>query len=67
MIKDVAVKLLIALLGLVTPDVLRDAIDAALDVIEVRVRESATDIDDLLVLPLCATTRRALGIPDNDE
>ncbi len=65
--KNAAIQMLIALLGLVTPDILRAALDAALDAIEARVQASSTDLDDLIVLPLCATIRRAIGLPDEEE
>lgn len=60
--KDAVVKMVVALLSLVTVETLRYSVGALLDVIEARVRESKTEIDDMLIIPLCATIRRAVGI-----
>jgi len=54
------------LVGMITPDIAKDAMDAFLDVIEDKVKASANPIDNALVLPICGLIRKAFDIPDND-
>ena len=65
--KDAIVKMLVALLSLVTAETLRYSVSALLDVIEVRVKESKTEVDDMLVIPLCTTIRKAMGISQMEK
>lgn len=44
----------------------KTAIDKMLDVIEDAVADSATKVDDAMVLPVCKWIREALDVPDND-
>ena len=54
------------LLELLTPDVIREGLDAFLDIVEDRAVDSTNKIDDALVLPICKVFRFTLNIPDND-
>jgi len=54
------------LLALLSPDLLKNAVDQLLDFIEDRVLGSASPIDDAIVIPLCDMIRKAFDIPDND-
>jgi len=54
------------LLRLIDEDTLKKAVDALLDVIEDKVNESKTQIDNITVLPLCKLIRNTFNIPDND-
>ena len=54
------------LLGLLTPDVIKAVIDRALDVIEDAVEATETNLDNATILPVCATIRAALNVPDDD-
>lgn len=55
------------LLDLLSPQIIKGTIDKALDAIENAVAESATQLDDATILPICQTIRAALNVPDNDE
>lgn len=63
---NVISSLIAALLKSLKPEHVKVAVDAFLDVIEKKCVESKTQIDDTLVLPICATIRAALNVPDND-
>jgi hypothetical protein len=54
------------LLALLSPDLLKDAVDQFLDFIEDRVLGSASPIDDAIVIPICTMIREAFDIPDDD-
>lgn len=54
------------LLALLSPDLLKSAVDQLLDFIEDRVLGSASPIDDAIVIPICNMIREAFGIPDDD-
>ncbi len=41
-------------------------IDYGLDILEDKVKQSATDTDDLIVLPLVKVVREAIQIPDDE-
>lgn len=58
--------LLPGLLKLLTPDILKQAVDKMLDVIEDAVSKSENKVDDVLVLPLCELIRNTFAIEDND-
>jgi len=64
--KTFVISLLGKLLGLLTPDMFRGALDAALNYIESKVVNSENKIDDKLVLPLCRVLRNAIDLPDTD-
>lgn len=55
------------LLSALTPEMMKRAVDAVLDVAEKAVAESETKLDDTIVLPLIALIRNSFNIPDNDE
>jgi len=55
------------LLTALTPEMMKRAVDAVLDVAEKAVAESETKLDDTIVLPLIALIRNSFNIPDNDE
>jgi len=48
-------------------DTVKKACDAFLDVIEDRIEETETKVDDAVLLPLCQVARKLLGIPDDDD
>jgi hypothetical protein len=54
------------LIDLLTPEVIKDACDAALDVVENAAQKSKNKVDDATILPACKMIRDALDIPDND-
>lgn len=54
------------LLALVPDDIMTSAVDKLLDSIENAIANSATPIDDALVLPVIAALRNKLRVPDND-
>ena len=56
-----------SLLNLLTPDLARKAVDAALDVIEAKALTSKSKWDDKIILPICEAIRRWFDIPDNDK
>jgi len=53
-------------LKMLSPDLLRDFIDTALDFAEKKVIGSASTVDDKLVLPICSMIREATNVPDDD-
>ena len=55
------------LLSALTPEMMKRAVDAVLDVAERAVAESETKLDDAIVLPLIDLIRNSFNIPDNDE
>ena len=42
-------------------------IDMGLDLIEDKVADSESTMDDMIVLPMCKVIREAMSIPDNDD
>lgn len=54
------------LLMALSPELLKTAVDALLDIIENAVAKSPTTIDDKIVLPLVSLIRDTFGIDDND-
>ena len=64
--KSLLLKLLPALLSLLSPEVLKKGMDALLDAIENAVEKSENKIDDAIVLPLCKLIRETFNIEDND-
>lgn len=59
-------KMVSLLLGALSPEVLRNAVDALLDSIENAVEGSGNKVDDAIVLPLCNLVREAFDVPDDD-
>lgn len=47
-------------------EVMTAAVDGILDVIEEAVERSGTQIDDIIVLPICNQVREVFNVPDND-
>jgi uncharacterized protein YeeX (DUF496 family) len=60
------VMLLTNLLGIVTPDMLKSAIDSVLDVVENAIASTETKTDDAVLLPLVTLVRTTFDIPDRD-
>jgi hypothetical protein len=54
------------LLALLSPDLLKRAVDRLLDFVKEQVLGSASPIDDAIVIPLCDMIRKAFDIPDYD-
>ena len=54
------------LMSLIPDDIMQVAVDRLLDSIEEAIANSATPIDDALVLPVIAALRNKLRVPDND-
>ena len=59
-------ELLAMLFKLLKPELLIEIADKVLDLVEDKVEESSTDLDDKIILPLCEKIREAFNIPDND-
>jgi hypothetical protein len=55
-----------ALILFLNPEVLKKAMDSLLDIIEESVTRSETQLDDVVVLGICAQVRKAFNVPDND-
>ena len=64
--KKVVELLMPILLSMLTPEVIKKAIDSLLDIAEDAAQDSSNTIDDKTVLPFCALIRAALNIPDDD-
>lgn len=54
------------ILKLLTPELLKQAMDTMLNFIEDKVLYTDNKVDDALVLPLCKLIRATFDIPDND-
>jgi len=55
------------LLSALTPKLLLDFVDMALDFVEDKVLGSASTVDDAIVIPIITLFRETFNIPDNDE
>ena len=55
-----------ALIGTLTPALLKNFADMVLDFAEDYVLGTASKVDDAIVLPLCSAIRAAFDIADND-
>lgn len=65
--KEMLIKQLVTvLLSMLSPEMLRKAMDALLDIAEEAVEKSETKVDDSIVLPLCSLIRSTFNIPDED-
>lgn len=51
------------LVRLVSPELIRKAVDAGLAVVEEFAKTSTNRFDDAILLPICATIRTALDVP----
>ena len=61
------VKAIVAtMVAMLSPEQVKSILDSAFDKIEDKVKDSSTQWDDVLILPVLAALRSALGIPDND-
>ena len=61
------IKALGAAMGqMLTPEVVKSILDKAFDTIEEMVKDSKTQWDDVLVLPMMKALRKVLDVPDND-
>ena len=58
--------LVAAIAAMLTPEQVRSILDRAFDEVEDRVKDSSTQWDDIVILPMLAALRSALDIPDND-
>lgn len=54
------------IMKMLTPDLLKQFVDTALDFVEDKVAGTASTVDDAVVLPICVMIREAFNIPDND-
>lgn len=61
-----AIGMIPMLARMVTPELVRKAANAFIEVIEDGARKTENKIDDAIVLPICATIRKALNVPDED-
>lgn len=55
-----------ALIKVLSPEMVKSALDALLDGVEKAVENSTNEMDDKVILPLCVLIREAFNIPDND-
>ena len=60
-------KVIEILLQLLSPELLKRFADMILDFAEDYVLGTKSEIDDKMILPLCALIRKTFDIPDNDE
>jgi len=56
-----------ALINAIPPELLRDQVDALLDIIERGIEESDTKVDDAVVGPIIDLVRVSFDIPDGDD
>lgn len=64
--EKILITLITQLFKLITPEMLKKAVDSLLDKIEDEINESETKIDDATLLPLIKLIRTTFDIPDND-
>lgn len=55
-----------SLLALVPDDIMKQGLDALLDVVEDAIAKSSTPMDDAVVLPIIVALRAKFKIADND-
>jgi len=60
-------KLVGVLLGMLSPEQLRQVADVVLDKVEELVEGSSNPYDDMIILPMCQMIRATFSIPDNDD
>lgn len=63
---DVLVMLLTQILNLLSPEILRNAVNSGLDFIEKKVADSPNTYDDAIIKPVVKLIRMTLGIIDQD-
>ena len=54
------------LMGLLTPELLRQFAESVIEFAEAKVLGSKSKVDDALVLPVCDLLRTAFGLSDED-
>lgn len=54
------------LLTMLSPEIMKKAVDSVLDIVEDAVAKSETTVDDAVVLPVINMIRATFDIPDND-
>ena len=59
-------QLLNVMMAMLSPELLKTAVDKILDIVEDAVAKSPNTVDDTVVLPLVAMIRKTFDIPDND-
>jgi len=57
--------LVAAMAAMLSPEQVKSIIDKAFDAVEEKVKDSSTNWDDVVVLPMIKALRVALGVPDN--
>ena len=61
------VKMLVAaMVEIMSPEKVKKVIDTAFDKLEDKVKDTSTQWDDAIVLPMLAGLRKALNVPDED-
>jgi len=61
------VKALVAsMVVMLTPTQVKSILDRAFDAVEEKVKDTATQWDDVIVLPMIKALRTALDVPDED-
>lgn len=66
--KQKLIRLLVqALLTVLSDEMLKGFVDAGLDYLEDKIKESKNKIDDIVVLPICKQIRDIFDIPDNND
>lgn len=58
--------LVAAMAAVLTPEKVKAILDKAFDAIEEKVKDTSTQWDDMIVLPMIKALRSALDVPDND-
>ncbi|HDY66671.1 MAG TPA: hypothetical protein ENH85_02645 [Candidatus Scalindua sp.] len=56
-----------AMSSLLNPEQVKQILDKAFDAVEEKVKDSSTQWDDIIVLPILQALRKALGVPDDDQ
>lgn len=65
--KDILIAQFMTIVGkIASKEVQTKALDAYIDVLEDAITDSATPLDDLVLLPVIKALRGLTGIPDND-
>jgi len=59
-------KLIELLLGMLSPELLKRAVDMILDIFEDMIAETENQLDDKIILPILGMIRETFNIPDED-
>lgn len=59
--------LVAAIMAVLTAEQAKEIIDNAFDTIEEKVKDTKTQWDDTIVLPIVKALRKTLNVPDNDK